>query len=141
LSACRYGGVVTSFRTSGGRPRRAQVATAAEVTPNSDATSLRVIRSSPAAGPEKVAAARTQSGRTGGGTITFIASPAGQIELKSGAALVTAYGCSRAGPRVRYSPTPMPIALKVLLQLAVRDIGQLTDIQSRRALAGRPAPG
>ncbi len=32
-------------------PRRAQVATAAEVTPNSDATSLRVIRSSPAAGP------------------------------------------------------------------------------------------
>jgi hypothetical protein len=30
----------------------------------------------------------------------------------------------------------MPIALKVLLQLAVRDIGQLTDIESRRALAG-----
>jgi hypothetical protein len=30
----------------------------------------------------------------------------------------------------------MPLALKVLLQLAVRDIGQLTDIESRRALAG-----
>jgi hypothetical protein len=34
----------------------------------------------------------------------------------------------------------MPIALKVLLQLAVRDIGQLTDIESRRALAAR-TPG
>jgi hypothetical protein len=31
----------------------------------------------------------------------------------------------------------MPLALKVLLQLAVRDIGQLTDIESRRALARR----
>ncbi len=29
----------------------------------------------------------------------------------------------------------MLLALKVLLQLAVRDIGQLTDIESRRALA------
>jgi hypothetical protein len=47
-SARRYRGLLASFRTSGSRPRRAQVATAAEVTPNSDATSLRVIRSSPA---------------------------------------------------------------------------------------------
>jgi hypothetical protein len=29
----------------------------------------------------------------------------------------------------------MPLALKVLLQLAVRDIGQLTDIESRRPAA------
>ncbi|HJY94484.1 MAG TPA: hypothetical protein VJ371_05985 [Streptosporangiaceae bacterium] len=50
-SARRYRGLLASLRTSGSRPRRAQVATAAEVTPNSDATSLRVIRSSPAAGP------------------------------------------------------------------------------------------
>jgi hypothetical protein len=47
-SARRYLGLLASLRTSGSRPRRAQVATAAEVTPNSDATSLRVIRSSPA---------------------------------------------------------------------------------------------
>jgi hypothetical protein len=50
-SARRYRGLLASLRTSGSRPRRAHVATAAEVTPNSDATSLRVIRSSPAAGP------------------------------------------------------------------------------------------
>jgi hypothetical protein len=50
-SARRYRGLLASLRTSGSRPRRAQDATAAEVTPNSDATSLRVIRSSPAAGP------------------------------------------------------------------------------------------
>jgi hypothetical protein len=50
-SARRYRGLLASLRTSGSRPRRAQVATAAEVTPNIDATSLRVIRSSPAAGP------------------------------------------------------------------------------------------
>jgi hypothetical protein len=46
-SARRYRGLLASFLTSGSRPRRAQAATAAEVTPNSDATSLRVIRSSP----------------------------------------------------------------------------------------------
>jgi hypothetical protein len=50
-SARRYRGLLASLRTSGSRPRRAQVATAAEVTPNSDATWLRVIRSSPAADP------------------------------------------------------------------------------------------
>jgi hypothetical protein len=38
-SALRYLGLPSSLRTSGSRPRRAQVATAAEVTPNKNATS------------------------------------------------------------------------------------------------------
>ena len=46
-SARRYRGFPASLRTSGSRPRRAQLATAAEVTRNKDATCLRVIRSSP----------------------------------------------------------------------------------------------
>ena len=46
-SARRYRGLPASLRISGSRPRRAQVATAAEVTPNNDATCRRVIRSSP----------------------------------------------------------------------------------------------
>jgi len=46
-SARRYRGLPASFLTSGSRPRRAHDATAAEVTRNSDATWLRVIRSSP----------------------------------------------------------------------------------------------
>jgi hypothetical protein len=46
-SSRRYRGRPASLRTSGSRPRRAQVATAAEVTRNKDATCLRVIRSSP----------------------------------------------------------------------------------------------
>jgi hypothetical protein len=81
-SARRYRGLPASLRTSGSRPRRAQVATAAEVTPNKDATCLRVIRSSPmrlsaiaAAGPRAADVARAQPGRTGGGTITFIGFP------------------------------------------------------------------
>ena len=45
-SARRYRGRPTSSRTSGRRPRRAQVATAAEVTRNTAATCLRVIKSS-----------------------------------------------------------------------------------------------
>ena len=82
-SARRYRGRPASLRTSGSRPRRAQVATAAEVTPNRDATCLRVIRSSPmqlpaiatTAGPRAADVARAQPGRTGGGTITFIGVP------------------------------------------------------------------
>jgi ubiquinone/menaquinone biosynthesis C-methylase UbiE len=46
-SVRRYRGLPASLRTSGSRPRRAQIATAAEVTPNKDATCRRVIRSSP----------------------------------------------------------------------------------------------
>jgi hypothetical protein len=110
-SARRYLGLLASLRTSGSRPRRAQVATAAEVTPNSDATSLRVIRLSFA----------------DAGAVTFIKSPAGLSELSPGqrdrpVRLLPGNG---PGPDAR-----RPVALKVSLQLAPRDIGQLTDIES-----------
>jgi hypothetical protein len=38
--------------------------------------------------------------------------------------------CSGQGPGPD-AELPMPVALKMLLQLAVRNIGQLTDIESR----------
>ena len=82
-SARRYRGLPASLRTSGSRPRRAQLATAAEVTPNMDATCRRVIRSSPmrlpavavAAGSRATDVAGAQPGRTGGGAVTFIGLP------------------------------------------------------------------
>jgi hypothetical protein len=45
-SARRYRGLPASLRSSGNRPRRAQIATADDVTLNTYATCLRVIRSS-----------------------------------------------------------------------------------------------
>ncbi len=83
-SARRYRGLPASLRTSGSRPRRAHDATAAEVTPNKDATCLRVIRSSPtrlpvaaaSAGSRAADAAQAQPGRTGVSAITFIEFPA-----------------------------------------------------------------
>ena len=61
-SVRRYRGLLASLRTSGSRPRRAQVATAAEVTKH-DATSLRVIRSSPAAGPGAIRTSQQTTSR------------------------------------------------------------------------------
>lgn len=60
-SARRYRGLPASLRTSGSRPRRAQLATAAEVTRNKDATCLRVIRSSPIRLPVIAAAAHPRA--------------------------------------------------------------------------------
>jgi len=63
-SARRYRGRPTSSRTSGSRPRLAHVATAAEVTRNTAATCLRVIRSSSTGLPVMAAAAHPRPGRT-----------------------------------------------------------------------------
>ena len=57
-SVRRYRGRPTSSRTSGSRPRRAQVATAAEVTRNTAATCLRVISSSSMWPPVSAAAVK-----------------------------------------------------------------------------------
>jgi hypothetical protein len=64
-SARRYRGRPASSRTSGSRPRRAQLATAADVTRNKDATCLRVIRSSPMRQPAMVAAAISRAAGRG----------------------------------------------------------------------------
>ena len=82
-SARRYRGRPASLRTSGSRPRRAQVATAAEVTRNKAATCLRVIRSSSMQPPSTAAAANpgpagrgtSEPGRTSADAIMFIEVP------------------------------------------------------------------
>lgn len=63
-SARRYRGLPASLRISGSRPRRAQVATAAEVTPNNEATCRRVIRSSPMRPPVTCRSRGSGTGRT-----------------------------------------------------------------------------
>jgi hypothetical protein len=118
------------LRTSGSRPRRAHVATDADVTPNSDATCLRVIRSSPTPSPAgdsgQLNAVRIQ---TSGGAITFIGSPGGQDSGWNPGQRWLPW-TSAPGKATGAMPNyPMPVALKMLLQLAARNIGQLTDIK------------
>jgi hypothetical protein len=135
-SARRYRGLPASLRTSGSRPRRAQLATAAEVTPNKDATCLRVIRSSLMGLPAIAVAAIPRAvgrgpsaGRPDGCRRYHVHRVPGRPE--------------RIDPGQRWSPhaaapgqgpgkipnCPVPVALKMLLQIATRNIGQLTDIE------------
>ena len=134
-SARRYRGRPASLRTSGSRPRRAQLATAAEVTPNKDATCLRVIRSSPTGLPVIAAAAIPRAvgcgpsaGRPDGvGIFTFIGFPVAGASW-SGQRWSPYAAAPGQGPG-KIPNCPVPVALKMLLQIAARNIGQLTDIE------------
>ena len=105
-SARRYRGLPASLRISGSRPRRAQVATAAEVTPNNEATCRRVIRSSPMRPPVTCRSRGSGTGRTRHKrrrpdecrAITFIGVPLPAGVSGSGTALVTLRDCARARP-------------------------------------------
>ena len=145
-SACRYRGRPASLRTSGNRPRCAHFATAAEVTPNKDATCLRVIRSSPtrlpaaagaadsraadsrAADSRAADAAGAQPGQTDISAIMFIGSLPGRNELKPGQRWSLHATTPGQGPGTLPN-RPVPVALQMVLQIAARNIGQLTDIE------------
>jgi hypothetical protein len=58
----------------------------------------------------------------------------------SEAALVILRGCYRAGPG-KIPSCPVPVALKMLLQIAARNIGQLTDIEPSSPPLPRTTPG
>ena len=68
--------------------------------------------------------------------ITFIGVPLQAGMSWSGTALVTLRGCARARPGQK-PDCPVPVAQKILLQLAARNIGQLTDIEPPPPSAGR----
>jgi hypothetical protein len=120
-SARRYRGRPASVRTSGSCPRRTQVATAAEVTRNSDATCLRVIRSSSMWLPVPAAAAAntgsvtgsarraTRAARSDGvGAITFM-----EVPWRAGAAGRQSAG-QHARPLQVEGPGPMCTARYLL---------------------------
>ena len=134
-SARRYRGLPASLRTSGSRPRRAQVATAAEVTPNKDATCLRVIRSSPMRLPALAAAGpgqRAWPGRSPAGRVAAPSRssdfPRSRNELIRGSAGYPARLLPGTAPG-KIPNCPAPVARKMLLQIAARNIGQLTDVE------------
>jgi hypothetical protein len=140
----RYRGFPASVRTSGSRPRRAQVATAAEVTRNRNATCLRVIRSSSIWSPAMAAAAdpgRPDMARMRSGCRRHHVH---RVPLVSQTELIR----DAIGHRARLRPGLDPgkygtarawVAKKVLLQVAARNIRQLTDIEPARDIRLRRA--
>jgi len=148
-SARRYRGRPTSSRTSGSRPRRAQVATAAEVTRNTAATCLRVISSSSMWLP--VMAASANSRAAGRGTSTarpgrcrghhVHQSPlVSRNELTRGQRRSPLRGCFPGHGPGTIPHSPAPIAPTMLLQIASQDIGQLTDIPTTAPPLPRTTP-
>jgi hypothetical protein len=147
-SARLYRGLPASLRTSGSRPRRAQAATAAEVTRNKDATCLRVIRSSPMWLPVIAAAAIPRAAGRGAGAArpdegrchhVHRVPPVGRNELIWDSAGHPARLLPGLDPG-KIPTCPVPVALKMVLQIAARNIGQLTDIEPSPPPLPRAAP-
>jgi hypothetical protein len=134
-SARRYRGLPVSLRTSGSCPRRAHDATDAEVTRNRTATCLRVIRSSSMRLPVIATAANPRAA----GRHDYSPAELVSASLCSSGSLVDRNRvirgwrrppCTVPGKaRGRGTEVPLPLALEMVLQVAARNIGQLTDIE------------
>jgi hypothetical protein len=148
-STRRYRGRPTSSRTSGSRPRRAQVATAAEVTRNTAATCLRVISSSSIWLPGMAATANPRAAGRGAGTARPCRCQSHHVhrsplvsrnELTRDSAGHPGAAAPRGTAQARYRYGLEPIAPTMLLQFASQDIGQLTDIQTTAPPLPRTTP-
>jgi len=142
-SARRYRGLPVSLRTSGSCPRRAHDATDAEVTRNRTATCLRVIRSSSMRLPVIAMAANPRAaGRhscSPAGLVSASLFSSGSLvdrnQLIQGRRRLPALSPGRLGQEV--PKCPVPLALEMVLQVAARNIGQLTDIERPPSPLGR----